>query len=108
EFGYSCYIKDEGAKKLAGMLEKNANIKRLKLCGTKIGDEGAVALAEMLKKNLNITYLNLNFNKIGDKGAKALAQVLEVNKNISIYLIGNNIGDEVAQVFRQFLPENID
>ena len=100
-------IGDEGAKALAGALEKNATVAHIDLFGNSIGVKGAKALAGALEKNPTVAHINLGYNSIGDEGAKALAGALEQNATVAHIDLGHNsIGVQGAKALAGALEKN--
>jgi len=75
-------IKDEGAARLAGMLEKNRVLKQLILDNNNLTPAGIKVLADALLVNRTLEVLSLTNNKVGSEGLKALARVLEQNRTL--------------------------
>ena len=65
------------------LLEKNANLRTLKLINCQLGNRGAQTLAEALANNTFLTHLHLDGNhRINENGGEALSQML--SKNITL------------------------
>ncbi|MGC6403925.1 MAG: hypothetical protein ACON5A_01600 [Candidatus Comchoanobacterales bacterium] len=78
------FIKDEGARYLAKILDNHKHLKKLNLEGNDIKDSGAIALAEALMNHETLEWFGVAHNKIGKKGLKELNQSNEHNKKLEI------------------------
>jgi hypothetical protein len=80
------------ATALAGALEVNTALRKLKLATNFIDSAGAAKLAAALRVNTALTDLDLTNNNVGSAGAAALAEALEINTALAtIHLAGNSI-----------------
>lgn len=75
-------IGNEGAKMLAGALQKNASVRQLNLSSTAIDSEGCKHLGEALKQNCGVTDLDMSFLDIADSGCISLGNMLKQNKSL--------------------------
>lgn len=126
-------IGSRGANALAKVLETNTGLLSLNLAFTFIGDEEVIALAKALK-NTNLQKLDLSNNRISDNGLKALLEALKSSRTLKelslnsiamsiegmrtlaqevanstllkLYIGGNHIGDDGAQLFAEALKSN--
>jgi hypothetical protein len=121
-------IGDDGAKALAGMLEKNKTITTLDLSRNNIGDDVIIELGRACagKKNITVVFgnngdyhlfklaqgtferekLNLAWNKIGDAGAIALGRAC-AGKNIKVEF-GNNGVNNLFKKAQKYENQNVE
>ncbi len=55
---------DDGAKKLAALLEKAPKLRWLGLSSNNIGDEGVAALADSIERSRGVSFLDLSTGKL--------------------------------------------
>jgi Leucine Rich repeat len=124
--GILCTGRNEGAKKLATLLQMNPWVTSLTLCEinvsatgitdivkslhqynnslksltlrwNSIDDDGVMAIADLVQYNKSIRHLDVSYNYISSVGIAAIAVALRDNMSLtSIDLRGNNIGEEGA------------
>lgn len=81
-------IGDEGAKKLATLLQNNYGFTHLNLNDCQITPEGIHVLANALKENTHLLELRLNQNSVKD-AITSLAQMLVSNKKLRLLELNN-------------------
>ncbi|KAJ8602243.1 hypothetical protein CTAYLR_003619 [Chrysophaeum taylorii] len=90
-FLHGANIGAEGAAMVAAALEHNATLERIVLQQSDVGPEGVAFLVAALDKTSNnLTGLWLPGNNIGDQGANLIAQALAKDVKITDLHIGNN------------------
>ena len=88
-------------------MAKNNALQQLNLSRNKVGPEGAKALAGALERNNALQQLNLSKNEIGHEEAKALAVALATNNTLQeLCLYWNSIGEEGTKAFVKTMMEN--
>jgi Ran GTPase-activating protein (RanGAP) involved in mRNA processing and transport len=76
-------IGDEGAAKLAALLECNASFEKMDLTNTGITDTGAAAIAEALRCNNKLRSIDFRSNKLSAKGLERIKTALEDNDTLT-------------------------
>uniref|UniRef100_A0A6B2LE35 Uncharacterized protein n=1 Tax=Arcella intermedia TaxID=1963864 RepID=A0A6B2LE35_9EUKA len=104
---FKAELDDEGAKLLAGAIERNTTLQHLSLIGNFIGDEGGKALANSLLINSTLESMDLDRNHIGDIGVKYIGIALHTNTSLNYLDICNNsFTDEGAKFISSSLLIN--
>ena len=103
------FLNEKGCRTLATLLRCSCTeLEHLDLDDNEINDKGIDALVPALKNCSHLTSLSLENNSITTKGCHELTSILEVpNLNfVSLYIVGNNIDDEVVNAFTSTLVNN--
>jgi Ran GTPase-activating protein (RanGAP) involved in mRNA processing and transport len=102
------HISSAGAEEITSVMEANTNIQGLWFKRNPIGDEGLIAIAQMLRENTNLKSLDVVNCGFGLEGLTALCDSLcKSNRTLKrLYLSGNGIGVEGAQLLSRVLREN--
>lgn len=78
------YVGDDGARLLSSYIQKNKNLKSLKITGNNISAQGFVEIVSALRNCPLIKVLSLEWNQMGSDavGLESLAVLLVSNKSI--------------------------
>lgn len=97
-------IGNDGAWKLAPVLDSLVNLESLLLSKNQIGDDGASEIGHHLPSNLKL--LVMRGNDIGDVGADAIAAAVANSKIAELMLANNNIGSAGAIALAQVVAQS--
>jgi len=90
----------------AGMLKRNAHLRRLNLYGNPLTPAGVIALAGALATNTTLTTLKMRGIDITPEGLDALAHALERNHALLLLEISGEKHDRTASRIREYLRRN--
>ncbi|XP_022542652.2 NLR family CARD domain-containing protein 3 isoform X1 [Astyanax mexicanus] len=91
---YNCLGTDAAIKESAVLRSDDCQVKKLFMCGNKVGPEGAQALWAALEHNQTVEEIYLDITGITETGTENLVQCLSKNtalKNLTV--VGNELGE---------------
>jgi len=102
-----CELREKACDFLGGLV-KNRQLHALNLSNNAIKDDGAKAITEIVEKNTNLTKLDLGFCELGSESVRCLNDAITQNTSLlSLVLSRNLIGDEGGEEVANMIKSNI-
>jgi Ran GTPase-activating protein (RanGAP) involved in mRNA processing and transport len=93
--------------KVVKALEKNNNVRELRITNAEFNDEDVSSMVNLIKDNVNITKLILFCNNFSKEGVTKITKALEKNKSITFLAFEDTeFGEQDAVCFNKFIKDN--